>query len=553
MPSDATQIGIERLHVWMEAPEDERLEFKEAKNRFDFEKLIRYCAALANEGGGKIILGITDKRPRKVVGSNAFPDLERMRESLFRRIRLRVRTEEVWHPDGRVVIVHTPSREAGTAVQVDGAYWMRAGDNLEPMPAEHLRKIFDETGPDASAEICRDASISDLEPTAIEEFRKRWRRKSGNAHLDQLSPEQLLTDAELLVDGQITYAALILLGTRMALGRYLAQAEIIFEYRSSEASLTSQLRAEFREGFLSYYDRLWEMVNLRNDVQPFLDGLFMREIPTFNEEVVREAILNAVCHREYRDAGSVFVRQYPRNLEVESPGGFLPGITAENVLWRQKPRNRRLAENFARCGLVERSGQGMNRMFEESIKDGKPEPDFSRTDEYQVVVTLRGEVQDPEFLRILERIGQETLATFTTGDFIIVERLYRDQPIPENLANRLPPLREKGVVERIGRGKGARDILSRRFYGAIGKKGVYTRKKGLDRQTNKALLLRHISDNRREGSRLHELVQVLPALSRNQVQKLLQELKGENRITNVGRTSAARWFPVPNRSAEEQS
>lgn len=553
MASDATPIGIERLHAWMEAPEDERLEFKEAKNRFDFEKLVRYCAALANEGGGKIILGVTDKRPREIVGSNAFPDLERTRESLFRRIRLRVRTEEVRHGNRRVVIFHTPSREAGTAVQVDGAYWMRAGDSLEPMPAERLRKIFDETEPDASAEICREASIADLEPTAIEEFRRRWRRKSGNAHLDQLSPEQLLTDAELLVDGQVTYAALILLGTRPALGRYLAQAEIIFEYRSSEASLTSQQRAEFREGFLSYYDRLWEVVNLRNDVQPFLDGLFMREIPTFNEEVVREAVLNAVCHRDYRDAGSVFVRQFPRNLEVESPGGFLPGITAENVLWRQKPRNRRLAENFARCGLVERSGQGMNRMFEESIKDGKSEPDFSRTDEYQVVVTLRGEVQDSEFLRILERIGQETLASFTTADFIIVERLYRDQPIPDNLLDRLPLLREKGIVERIGRGKGARDILSRRFYGALGKKGVYTRKKGLDRQTNKALLLRHISDNRRDGSRLQELVQVLPALSRDQIQKLLQELKGENRITLVGRTSGARWFPAINRSAEEQS
>lgn len=81
----------------------------------------------------------------------------------------------------------------------------------------------------------------------------------------------------------------------------------------------------------------------------------------------REAILNPVTHRDYRMAGSVFVRQFPRRLDIVSPGGFPPGITPEDLLWRQSPRNRRIAETCARCGLVERSGQGANRMFEESI------------------------------------------------------------------------------------------------------------------------------------------------------------------------------------------
>jgi len=138
-------------------------------------------------------------------------------------------------------------------------------------------------------------------------------------------------------EGGITIAALVLLGAHKALGKHLAQAEVVYEYRSNEASISYQQRKEFREGFLLIHDTLWETINLRNDIFQYQDGLFRQEIPTFNEAVVREAILNAVSHRDYRLAGSVFIRQYPTRLEVVSPGGFPHGITVENILWRQSP------------------------------------------------------------------------------------------------------------------------------------------------------------------------------------------------------------------------
>lgn len=96
----------------------------------------------------------------------------------------------------------------------------------------------------------------------------------------------------------------------------------------------------------------------------------MMDVPTFDEVQVREALLNAVAHHDYRLGGSVFVRQFAQRLEVVSPGGFPPGITMANALDRQSPRNRRLAEALARCGLIERSGQGMNLMFERAIRQG---------------------------------------------------------------------------------------------------------------------------------------------------------------------------------------
>lgn len=364
-------ITIEQLEELMASKEGEHLEFKEAKENFHFETLIKYCAALANEGGGKVVLGVTDKRPRSVVGSQAFKQPERTRSGLIDKLHLNIDFSMVNHSEGRVLIFHVPTRPIGNPVKYEGIYWQREGDSLRAMSEDRLRGIFAEGGHDFSSDICASATLDDLDTEAIENFRKRWVKKSGNQSLTTLTQEQLLNDAEALVDGGVTYAALILFGTHKALGRHLAQAEVIFEYRASDASGPAQQRKEFRQGFFSFYDELWDLINLRNDIQHFQSGLFVLDIPTFSERVIREAVLNAVSHRDYQLGGSVFIRQYPRRLLLESPGGFPVGITEQNILDRQLPRNRRIADIFSKCGLVERSGQGMNLMFELSIQESK--------------------------------------------------------------------------------------------------------------------------------------------------------------------------------------
>ena len=536
-------VSTHELQSWMNAKEDEHLECKEAKTRFDFEKLAKYCVALANEGGGRMILGVTDKPPRKVVGSQAFRDLERTKAGLVERLRLRLDVEEFQHPDGRVLVFQVPSRPLGVPLSYEGAYWMRGGESLVPMTPDQLQRIFAETGPDFSAEICTPARLDDLDPVAVEILRQLWQRKLPDRDISTRSVEQLLTDVELLVDGGVTYAALALLGTRKALGKHLAQAELVFEYRANDVPGPAAERREFRQGFLPVLDDVWRLINQRNDRQHFQQGLFVWDVPTFNERVVREAVLNAVSHRDYRHGGSTFVRQYPRRIEIVSPGGFPSGITLDNILRQQNPRNRRVAEVLAKCGLVERAGQGFDLIYRECIRQSKPLPDFSHTDAHTVWLTLNGDIQDPEFLRFLEEIGREQVAAFGLDDFLVVDLVRREQRVPDSLRLRVEHLLEQGIIERVGRGRGVRLLLSQRFYRHIGKAGVYTRKRGLDRETNKELLLKHIQDNRKEGSRLGELVQVLPALSRAQVQNLLRGLRHEGRIHKIGVTKAARWYP----------
>lgn len=534
---------VAELEGWMNSSENEHLEFKEARSSFHFEELVKYCVALANEGGGKMVLGVTDARPRRVVGSQAFADLENTKSNIFERLHMRIDAEELAHQDGRVVVFHAPSHPLGIPIQYQGAYWMRAGGSIVPMTPDCLRKIFDESGPDYSAEICEGATINDLDEVGIKIFRDRWHRKSGNLSLLILSDDQLLRDAELIVDGGITYAALVLLGKHEALGRLLGQAEVIFEYRSTDASGPANKREEFRQGAFLFFDSIWNLIDLRNDKQHFQDGLYIWDIPTFNEVATREAILNAISHRDYRMAGSVYVRQYSRKLVIESPGGFPSGITEDNILDTQAPRNRRIAEVLSKCGLVERSGQGINRMVEESIKEGKARPDFSGTDSHNVRVTFHCEIQDPQFLRFLEKVGQQTLASFSTHDFLLLDLVHRGgQHIPPHYRSRLQNLIDQKIIEVVGRGKGTQYLLSRQFYKFIGKSGVYTRRRGLDRDTNKELLLKHIRENQKKGSQLRDLVQVLPSLTVHQVRTLLRELKDENRIRISGRGRGGRWY-----------
>ncbi|MDX9719196.1 MAG: ATP-binding protein [Myxococcota bacterium] len=531
---------LEQLESWLLADESEHLEFKEAKHDFDQSKLVKYCAALANERGGRLVLGVTDKKPRQVVGSSAFQDLGQTKQQLVDRLHLRVEADALLHPRGRVVVFTVPTRPIGCPIQVDGAYFMRAGESLTGMTPDLLQSIFAEAEPDFSATICPQASFASLDPNAIERFREKWVRRSQRGELLELSPAQLLSDAELLLDEGVTYAALVLLGTHKALGRTLGQAELIFEWRSDEASIAYQARREYREGFLLYDDDLWNTINLRNDLYSHQEGLFRHEIPAFNEGAVREAVLNAVSHRDYRLQGSTFVKQWPTRIEVISPGGFPEGITADNILERQSPRNRRLADALARCGLVERSGQGADRMFSAAVREGKLPPDYSASDPYQVSVVLDGQVQDPKFLAFLERLCNETQRNLSLDDLVVLDAVRRERPLPERVRGRVPALLEIGAIERLSK---KQLTLSRRFYSFVGKRGEYTRRRGLDRNASKALLLQHIEQNAQDGCPLSELIQVIPGMKPTAIQNLLRELKRSGRAHHRGRTKAARWFP----------
>lgn len=158
-------ITLDTLTRWMAAPaESEHLEFKEAKQQFDTTKLLRYCVALANEGGGHLILGVSDRPPRKVVSSQAFAaatDLNDIKARIVDKLHIRVDVHELAHADGRVLVFEIPSRPQGQPLEMDGAYLMRAGEDLVPMTPDHLRRIFAEGQADWFAQAAKANASAD--------------------------------------------------------------------------------------------------------------------------------------------------------------------------------------------------------------------------------------------------------------------------------------------------------------------------------------------------------------------------------------------------------
>jgi len=535
-----TRYVKDEITELLDAPEGDYCEFKEAKTRYDFEEAVKYCCAIANCGGGKLILGITNDRPREVVGSEAFSQPERTREKLMDRINVRVDFSLLYDSDNkRILVFEVASRPIGLPVHADGIPWWRKGDSLVKMPPEVLHRIYEESGHDFSADICVGAKLHDLDIDAVNDFRKRWLEKSGNKKITNMSVEQLLSDCGAITDDGVTNAALILFGTRKALNKHLSQAEVSFEYRSSEAAGPAQQREDFRVGFFTYYDKIWELVDLRNDKQNYQDGLFVLDVLTFNERVIRETLLNAACHRNYQLGGTIFVKQYRERIVFESPGGLPTGISPDNIIHKQYRRNRLIADILALSGLIERSGQGMDLIYELSIREGKPLPDFTGSDNYFVFITLNGKILDKRLILLFRRIEEEILESFTTDDFLVIDALFYEREVSTVLRSRLKALSNKGVVVHTGHGK---YVLSKSLFEAVGKSDIISQKSKEERNAAKELLLKHIKQYKSKGTSFKEMHQILPGFGRGQVQVMLRELRKDLLIYTMGEKSAAKWF-----------
>jgi len=184
----------------------------------------------------------------------------------------------------------------------------------------------------------------------------------------------------------------------------------------------------------------------------------------------------------------------------------------------------------------------MNLIYEELIKQSKPIPEWTRTDQYQVGLTMNGTVEDPAFVRFVEKVSNETSVIFNTHDWMLLAAASRGEKLPKGSEARAAGLLDLGLIEKV---KGRNYMLSRRYYEFVGEKAAYTRKKGLDRKQNLALLLKHIEENKAAGCKLEELCQVLSALPTSQVQSLMRTLQRRNEAHSVGKTNQAHWFPGP--------
>jgi ATP-dependent DNA helicase RecG len=533
---------LDQLNNWLKNQEGLNLEFKKAENSFSKTELFNYCSALANEGGGKLIFGVEPKK-HEVVGTNLYKGTHStLSNEILNKLGIRVDAEEMISPNGRVLILHIPTHYVGKPIKSNGVYWMRAGESLVPMDEQTLAQKLTQYEQDFSALVIKNLIISDLDNEAITSLRNIL-IKNNKKMLTDLNDAKLLSALELVTENGVTYAGLILLGKKEKIDELLPCAEIIFEWRQ-EQKINHDFRKEWREPFLKVYDDIWEIISNRNTRIPIQEGLIQNEILAFNEKAIREALLNAVTHRDYSiSSQSIFIKADNEKMEVTSPGGFLPGITPENVINKQASRNRRLTDVFQKLGLVERSGQGMDQIFETTIREGKGLPDLSKTDNFQVVLNIPAQVKDKNFILFLEKVSKERQIIFSFEEIFELE-LLRENKIVSNLKNKNKFL-DLGIIEKVGKTTGTKYILSHKYYKYENKPGVYTRIVGFSRESKKELILDHI--RRENKGRLQDFLDAFPELKRGDIANLLYELKSEGKIKHEGFRRSGYWVITNNR------
>jgi len=520
--------------------EGEALEFKSAESNFDSRERSDYCAAIANMGGGKLLLGVNNDRV--VVGTAVYQGtINTIPQEVYQTIGLTIAVEEVQHPNGRVVIFDIPPRPVGQRVRSNGHYLypVRRGESLGEMDDALTRKILNEVQPDFSSVIVDDLAINGLDENAVMNFRRRRSEKTGNDGLLSAPIEQVLSDVSLARDGKLTNACLLLLGKTEKINSFLSQAEIIYEWRNNPEQIHHDFRIAWRAPYFSIYDEIWRTINARNIRVPYQEGFIQNEVMAFDEKACREAVNNAVAHRNYSLGGrSILIKASPSALSVVSPGGFPDEITPENVLSAAPSwRNRLIAEAFEATKLVERSGQGMDNIFETSIRQGKGLPNFIGTSGNTVQINIPATVQDVEFVKFLEKVANEKQVHFPFDEIFELEKL-REKKISQNLQHKEKFLK-LGIIEKVGKTSGTKFILSHRYYSHEEKPGIYTRIKGFNREAKKNLILEHI---RREGAgRREDFIDAFPELKPQDITNLLSELKRDNKIKRVGSDRAGHW------------
>jgi ATP-dependent DNA helicase RecG len=538
--------------------ETEHLEFKEIsgqisilgkdQSKTDKKSLYGYCAAIGNEGGGKLILGVKDEiNPstgmRDIVGTNAIQNVQKAEEEIYKVLGRKIEIEDVITETGKVQIVHIPSHPTGAPFKFYGVHLMRNGEHLEEMDNGTLVRILNETRSDFSAQINRAASFEDLDPVAIEMLKKKWVEKSKNKDLIILGEQEILEKLLLITKNGITNACILLVGKPESIAKLIPCSEVFLEWRLESKKPEHDSRDMFRGPYILVQDKIWDFVNNRNTRVPFKQGFFEQDIWAYDEGSVREAILNAFAHREYQNrTDPIYIRISPEKISVKSAGGFLPGVNAENALdvegqWR----NRRLMEVLGMIGLVERAGIGLDRIYKATISQGKGLPDFEGTTNEFVVLNIPAKIKDLNFVYYLQKIESEIqMRIDTVKDFIDLEYI-REHGKALN-KERLTVFLEKGIVEKTGKGRGVKYILTKSFYEFIDNRSEYTRKKWLSKEQQKQVLLNYL-DQHKKGQKSDFKKLFEGKTSDHQIYILLDELRKDGKVVFIGekRSKTGYW------------
>ncbi len=385
-------ITPEQIDRWRNVSNEHAcLEFKEAKNGFGLDKLFEYCVAIANEGGGHLLLGIADKPPRPIVGSLAFDNPTKAARQVYDKIGFHIDIDVVQHPRGRVVVIVIPGRPKGTAYDLDGRSLMRAGESLVSMSEDRLRIIFGEGKPDWLEEPTRSGMtaqevIDSLDTQGAFELLEEPFPTTSDAILERLVRERLVVRRGGRFD-------LLRLGG-LALARRLTdfpelcrKAPRVIVYGGT-SKVATRLDLVGGEGYAVGFRDLIRLVMSQLPQNEVVQDATRRQMKLVPESAVREVVANSLIHQDFLIGGtSVMIEVYSDRVEVSNPG--TPIVEVNRFIDGYQSRNERLADLMRRMRVCEEKGSGIDKVIHAAELFQLPAPQF-REEHRRTSVVLAG-------------------------------------------------------------------------------------------------------------------------------------------------------------------
>ena len=462
--------------------EDEVVEFKKAENNFDFDDLGKYFSALSNEanlrdkGFAWLVFGVQDKT-REILGTsykNSMKSLQKLKQDLSQHTTDNNTFRDIYELEvegKRVLMFQIPAAPRGIPMAWQGHFYARRGESLAALDMNKYEEIRRQmVNEDWSKQIADGATIADLDEKAIMKAREGYKEHYPNQkkEVDSWSDEVFLNKAKITIEGKITHAAILLLGKPESLHFINHIGEIV-----------------------------WRLAGKDNVGQVFTIP-FLLTTTEYDSEVILEALHNSIAHQDYLENQRIIVIERENELEFRNCGGFFDGtyedyITGERI--PRKYRNQFLAQAMANIKMIDTEGFGIHKMFVSQKERWLPMPDYDKSDNDNVVLTLPGNVIDENYsLMLLEN----TNIDLTTA--VLLDKVQKGKPISENAVKML---RKEKLIE----GRKPHLYVSKYIAKATDKQVEYTLKKGFNDAECQEWILKALNDHK--------------VLSRKQINELL--------------------------------
>lgn len=528
------------------------VEFKSDVKGLPDRDLLAAVVAMANTEGGLILLGVEDDG----IVSGVQPvhqDTSGLMALIANRTNpsTSVRAEVMEWNNKKILKIQVPKSRSIVSTSEGLLLRRRLMASGKPeavpfYPHEFLQRQSAMGLVDPSATPLASLTIEDLNPLERQRIREAIRRYGGDMSLLPLADEELDGALGLVatVEGvrRPTVAGLLIMGREEVLRQHLSAHEVAFQVLEGTDIRVNEF---FRKPLLQTFEEIEILFKARVIEQEIQVGLFRVPIPNYDRRALREALINALVHRDYARLGAVHIRLDDDGMTLSSPGGFVEGITLQNLLVAApRSRNPLLADVVKRIGLAERTGRGIDRIYEGMLRYGRPIPDYTMSDASSVVLFMLKSDADTGFLEMILKHEERTGSAMPIDSLIILSRLRHERRLSmaalvadtqksENATRTaLEKLVEAGLIDAFGTGRGRSYTLSAKVYGHTGQKAAYVRQVGFDHIQQEQMVLKYID---KHGSIKRAEVAELCRLSLPQAYHLLKKLEKQKKIKQFGK------------------